>query len=128
MESWVREVGAVTLFVEDPPVVREFYLRVFDLPVVFEDDDSVVFRFGGLLVNLLRQEAVPELIAPATPAPAGAGVRSQLTIGVDDVHAVCRHLADLGVELVNGPLVRPWGPTTACFHDPAGHLWEIASS
>jgi catechol 2,3-dioxygenase-like lactoylglutathione lyase family enzyme len=31
-----------------------------------------------------------------------------------------------GVELLNGPIDRLWGIRTASFHDPAGHLWEIA--
>lgn len=127
MPSWAREVGAVTLFVEDLDAARDFYVRAFDQPVHFSDDDSVVFRVGTLLVNLLRQEAVPELIAPAPMAPADAGVRQQLTVRVDDVDAVCAHLREVGVELVNGPVDRPWGPRTACFRDPAGHLWEIAS-
>ena len=31
-----------------------------------------------------------------------------------------------GVELLNGPMDRPWGIRTAAFADPAGHIWEIA--
>jgi catechol 2,3-dioxygenase-like lactoylglutathione lyase family enzyme len=125
--SWVREVSAVTLFVDDLEAAREFYLDVFELPVHVEDPHSVVFLFGGLMVNLLREEAVPELIDPAPMAPTTAGVRAQLTVRVDDVEQVCARLAERGVALVNGPQVRPWGPTTACFRDPAGHLWEMAS-
>jgi uncharacterized glyoxalase superfamily protein PhnB len=30
------------------------------------------------------------------------------------------------VELINGPIDRPWGMRTACFADPDGHVWEIA--
>ena len=33
----------------------------------------------------------------------------------------------LGVELLNGPMDRPWGIRTASFKDPAGHIWEIAT-
>ena len=50
----------------------------------------------------------------------------QLTITVDDVDAVCARLAAHGVTLLNGPIDRPWGVRTACFADPAGHIWEIA--
>ena len=50
----------------------------------------------------------------------------QFTIGVDDVDAMCAELAKRGVELLNGPIDRPWGVRTAAFRDPAGHVWEIA--
>jgi lactoylglutathione lyase len=30
------------------------------------------------------------------------------------------------VELLNGPMDRPWGIRTASFLDPGGHIWEIA--
>ena len=35
-------------------------------------------------------------------------------------------LAGRGVKFLNGPMDRPWGIRTACFADPAGHIWEIA--
>ena len=31
-----------------------------------------------------------------------------------------------GVELLNGPMDRPWGLRTANFRDPAGYIWELA--
>jgi len=39
---------------------------------------------------------------------------------------VCAELAAHGVELLNGPVNRPWGRRTASFTDPGGHIWEIA--
>ena len=68
---------------------REFYQRAFGLPVFHEDDSSTVFRFGDTLVNLLQEGEAPGLVAPAAMAPADSGVRFQLTVGVDDVDAVC---------------------------------------
>lgn len=58
-------------------------------------------------------------------APGAA--RFLLTVEVADVDAVCAELADLGVELRNGPQDRPWGVRTAAFADPAGHVWEVAA-
>ena len=49
-----------------------------------------------------------------------------LTITVDDVDAVCLELADKGIDLLNGPMDRPWGIRTASFIDPDGYIWEIA--
>jgi|tagenome__1003787_1003787.scaffolds.fasta_scaffold19559825_2 lactoylglutathione lyase len=127
VSSWVRKgVGAITLFVEDLAAATAFYAEVFDLPRLHEDDDSVVFDFGTTLVNLLRTPAALELVTPATPGAPSDGPRVQLTVEVTDVDEVSARLVALGVQLLNGPMDRPWGIRTASFRDPAGHLWEIA--
>jgi catechol 2,3-dioxygenase-like lactoylglutathione lyase family enzyme len=128
VDSWPRGIAAITLFVEDLDAAKQFYLDVFGLPVFFENDDSAVFRFGDTLVNLLKIEQAPELIGPAAVASREAGARFQFTLEVDDVDAMCAKLQSLGVELLNGPVDRPWGPRTASFMDPAGHIWEVAHS
>jgi uncharacterized glyoxalase superfamily protein PhnB len=97
------------------------------LPIVFEDPNSEVFRFGSTLVNLLDQSAASELVEPATVAGAGSGSRTVFTIKVNDVDATCAMLAERGVTLLNGPMDRPWGVRTASFFDPGGHIWEIAT-
>jgi len=127
VDSWPRDIHAITLFVEDLEAARQFYLRVFGLPVVFEDEHSAVFRFGSTLINLLKTTAAAELIEPALVAGREAGSRLQFTIQVDDVDAMCAELATRGVELLNGPMNRPWGVRTASFSDPSGHIWEIAT-
>ena len=124
--SWPGPIDAITLFVEDLAAAKRFYEEVFELPVMFEDDSSAVFRFGETLVNLLKASEAPELVEPATVATPDGGVRFQFTLGVDDVDRTCEQLRARGVELLNGPMDRPWGISTASFRDPAGHVWEIA--
>ena len=124
--AWPGGIAAVTLFVGDLDAAKRFYQDVFGLPVEYEDGNSAVFRFGQTLVNLLRETEAPGLVAPAQVAPLGSGVRFQFTIGVDDVDATCDELRRRGVELLNGPVDRPWGIRTASFRDPGGHIWEIA--
>ena len=126
MADWPGKISAITLFVEDLAATKAFYQEVFGLPVHFEDDASAVFDFGNTLINLLKISEADELIAPAPVARAEAGARMQFTIGVDDVDATCAELIARGVELLNGPIDRPWGIRTASFRDPAGHIWEIA--
>jgi lactoylglutathione lyase len=123
---WPGSIAAITLFVEDLETAKQFYQAVFQLPVSFEDEDSAVFTFGETLVNLLRASEAPGLIAPAPVAASADGVRSQFTLGVEDVDATCEQLRERGVELLNGPMDRPWGIRTASFRDPGGHIWEIA--
>ena len=126
MDSWPRGIGAITLFVEHLGDAKRFYGEVFGLPIEFEDEVSAVFKFGDTLVNLLQTTEAHGLIAPAAVGPAGAGARMQLTIQVDDVDATCSELGTRGVELLNGPMDRPWGVRTAAFQDPGGHIWEVA--
>jgi catechol 2,3-dioxygenase-like lactoylglutathione lyase family enzyme len=125
-KSWPRGIFAVTLFVEDLEVTKQFYRDVFGLPVEFEDDNSCVFKFGNILINLLKTTAAGELIEPATMAPRETGSRFVFTIHVDDVDEMCTLLSGRGVKLLNGPIDRPWGIRTASFIDPGGYIWEIA--
>jgi catechol 2,3-dioxygenase-like lactoylglutathione lyase family enzyme len=122
----LKSVGAITLFVEDPRRSQSFYEEVFDLPVIWEDEDSAAFKFDNTIVNLLRIPAARDLIEPGSVASRDAGSRFQLTIWVDDADAVSKELAAHGVELLNGPMNREWGVRTASFTDPDGHIWEIA--
>lgn len=126
VDAWPRGINAITLFVEDLEAAKTFYQDVFGFPIMFEDDDSAVFNFGNTLINLLKSTAADELIGPAKVASPEAGSRTQFTIDVDDVDATCDRLAAIGVQLLNGPMDRPWGIRTASFRDPGGHIWEIA--
>ena len=126
MSASLKSVGAITLFVEDRQRSKSFYQRVFDLPVIYEDENSAVFRFENLIVNLLETPAARGLIDPAAVATRDAGSRFQFSIWVDDADAVCAELATRGVELLNGPMNREWGMRTASFTDPDGHIWEVA--
>ncbi len=126
VSPWPKGISAITLFVEDLAAAKQFYLDVFNLPVVFEDDDSVVFKFGNTLINLLKTTAASELIEPAAVASREAGSRFVFTIDVEDVDAKCAELTARGVVLLNGPIDRPWGIRTASFIDPGGYIWEIA--
>ena len=123
---WPKAITAVTLFVEDLAVAKQFYLETFGLPVHYQDDNSAVFKFGNTLINLLKRAEAHELIAPAKVADREAGSRVVFTIEVEDVDALCAELVARGVVLLNGPMDRPWGIRTASFSDPGGHIWEIA--
>ena len=125
--SWSsKSIDFITLFTAELEQSKAFYQDVFGLRLIFEDENSAVFRFANTGINLLRTEAADELIRPAVVASRDAGARLVFTIGVDDVDAVCAELAVHGVDLLNGPVNRPWGVRTASFTDPGGHIWEIA--
>lgn len=120
-------VEAITLFVADRLRSKDFYERALDGEPIFEDDNSVVFRLGNLVVNVLADRNAPTLVEPLAVGPRDGGPRALLTLGVDDVDAACDRLRERGVEILNGPVDRPWGVRTAAFADPDGHAWELAA-
>jgi catechol 2,3-dioxygenase-like lactoylglutathione lyase family enzyme len=120
--TWPGAIAAITLFVEDLEEAKRFYGDTFGLPAVYEDDNLAVFKFDETLVNLLQTSEAASLVAPASVASPDTGVRFQFTLGVDDVDAMCDELRARGVELLNGPMDRPWGIRTASFRDPGGHI------
>lgn len=122
----LRSVGAITLFVEDLPRAKSFYRDVFDLPIVWEDESSAVFKLDNTVINLLDVSEAHGLIEPGVVAGPEAGSRFMFSIWVDDTDAVCAELEQRGVTLLNGPIDRAWGKRTAAFADPGGHIWEIA--
>lgn len=126
MTNPTRTLSAISLFVEDLAVTKLFYMRVFQVPIVYEDGNSAVAQFENLFVNLLKVESAGEIVAPGLVAPKDAGSRFQISIWVPDVEAVCSRLRLEGVDILTGPRDRPWGMRTANFVDPAGHSWEVA--
>jgi len=114
------------LYVEELAQSKLFYQKAFGLSVIFEDHHSAVFKFENTLINLLDASQASELIKPAMVAGPGTGSRFVLTINVANVDAACAELQARGVELLNGPLNRPWGVRTLAFADPSGHVWEFA--
>jgi lactoylglutathione lyase len=121
-------IFAITIITSDLGAARGFYADRLGLPVHWEDASSTIFRFGDTMVNLLAAEAAPELIAPAPVAGDRSGVSAVYTVEVADVDAAAAELAARGVELLNGPVTRPWGPRTVSFRDPDGTVWELATN
>jgi uncharacterized glyoxalase superfamily protein PhnB len=118
-------VSVISLFVEDVAAAKEFYKRVFQVPVVFEDETSCTVKFGNLLVNILVATEGTILVHPAAVGGPDVGKRFQLTIWVDDLDAMVERVVGSGVTLLTGPQTHPWGMKSITFVDPAGHSWEI---
>ena len=120
-------IFAITLIVEDLEEAKAFYARAFAQPEpAYEDGDSAVYKAGDTMVNLLKIGAAPQLVEPA-PVGGPGGVRAVYTVTVGDVDAAAAELAAAGIDLLNGPMDRPWGPRTLSFRDPAGNVWELSS-
>jgi lactoylglutathione lyase len=124
-QNW--EVGVVELFYTDLAAAKAFYQDAFGLTVDREDDTSVSFVMGELVIILLTMDSARELVEPLPVAVSGAGARACFTIGVPDVDVVCRELAEHGIKPINGPVDRSWGPRAVYFADPGGYVYEFAA-
>ncbi len=126
MSASLQKVSVISLFVDDLDRSKKFYEKVFETSSLFEDDVSAVMRFENLLINLLQASEAGELIEPAKVGSAASGSPSMFTIFVASADETCELLRSRGVELLNGPIDRPWGVRTAAFVDPDGFAWEVA--
>jgi catechol 2,3-dioxygenase-like lactoylglutathione lyase family enzyme len=127
MGEWAKEIGAITLFVEDPARAKSFYQEFFDLQPLMDSETDTMFRLQNTLLFLTKSSEAPRMIAPAVAGRPDNGPRHVFAIIVDDVDAVCAELGQKGIPLLNGPQDRPWGMRTANVQDPDGYVWEIAT-
>lgn len=119
-------VSALSLFTEDLPASKAFYVSTFGASVVFEDSESCAVQFNNLIINLLVSSSGEDLVKPSQVAPPSSGKRFQLTIWVDDLDIEVDKLKNSGVQFSNGPETKPWGMRVVTFEDPGGHSWEVA--
>ena len=127
MTSWPGTIFALTLFAPDLADTKSFYERVFSSKCVWEDDNSAVFKFGDVIVNLLDARESHSLVHPAAASTAVDHHHSVITLRVDDVDAEAARLTSLGVKIITEPVDRPWGIRTLNFADPTGQLWELSA-
>ena len=57
---------------------------------------------------------------------AGKAPRGEIGCIIDDVDAEAERLKGLGVEILTGPMARPWGERTLHISDPDGNIIEFA--
>jgi catechol 2,3-dioxygenase-like lactoylglutathione lyase family enzyme len=127
MSDFENGIGVIELFYEDLAAGRDFYQDVLGLPVAGQDETSAAFELGEVVVILNAMSSARELIGPRPIAGPHVGSRKCFTIGVPDTDAVCAELTGKGVQILAGPVNRPWGMRTAMFADPGGHLYEVAA-
>jgi catechol 2,3-dioxygenase-like lactoylglutathione lyase family enzyme len=125
MDFAFKRVDVINLFAADLAPAKRFYREVLGLPLAFEDKATAVYKLENTMICLTAASKAADLITPAAVAGPEAGSRFMPAMFVDDVDAVCAELARRGVTVLNGPADRPWGMRTACFADPAGHIWQL---
>lgn len=119
----ITNVDYVVLYVEDVKRSIDFYRDVVELEFKLERSGYAEFVTTGTKFGLYERSRLPTLIG-SQPAPGVASV--DLVFLVDDVDSVAERLKSLGVEILSGPVDRPWGHRTIHFYDPDHNVVEFA--
>ncbi|MBZ4560785.1 VOC family protein [Mycobacterium avium subsp. hominissuis] len=118
----MRRVDYVIQYVESLERSVTFYRDVIGLEVRIEGDGYVEFEMPNTKFSLFQRSKLPELIGrEGGTAPCG-----EIGFLVDDVDEEATRLRGLGVEILSGPVDRPWRERTLHIADPDGNVIEFA--
>jgi lactoylglutathione lyase len=123
LDSAVHSVDYVVLYVGDLDASLAFYRDVLGLPFKFQESGYAEFATGDTKFALYDRRRLPGLIGRDASEGGPAG---EVLFLVDDVVKEAERLRGLGVEIVAGPVDRPWGHRTLHVLDPDGFAVELA--
>ncbi len=99
---------------------RRFWSGILGFVPVFEATWIVVLSSSGSRHQVAFMSPDHPSVPPGRERFGEAGLL--LTLETEDVDAECDRLADLGVEILHGPVDEPWGQRRFLIRDPAG-VW-----
>ena len=114
-----------SVFAEDLPAVRDFYVSLFVWKISFDSDWFVHLQAEvdeNIELGILRRdhEIVPEQFRAA---PRGA----MLTIVVEDVDTLHERARASGLEILEAPRDLFYGQRRMVLRDPAGTMVDVSS-
>jgi catechol 2,3-dioxygenase-like lactoylglutathione lyase family enzyme len=127
-------IKVLTLGVNDLERSLTFYRDGLGLPTngiigqEFEDGAVVFFKMNDDLTLALYPTAslAKDAKITATQARLGAVSIGHIVNSREEVDAVMKQAEQAGAVITDPPHDRFWGGYSGYFHDPDGHLWEIA--
>ena len=127
-------IKVLTLAVRDLERSLAFYRDGMGLPTKgiigqqFEDGAVVFFNMNDDLILALYPATSLAKDANITPTEARLGAVSigHIVQSRAEVDAVMKQAEQAGAMVTDAPHDRFWGGYSGYFHDPDGHLWEIA--
>ena len=109
-----------TLSVADVAASTEWYTSKIGFTSVF----TLPVPGGGIAMAHLRWRKyadlllVPDSGPHATPRPKGVGITLSFLVDATSVDDMAANLANIGVEMVEGPVTRPWNTREIVVRDP----------
>lgn len=122
-DAGVETIDYVVLYVRDLEASMAFYRDVIGLPFKFQDSGYAEFTTRGTKFGLYERSRLPGLIGRLAT---GGGPAGEVLFLVDDVDAEAERVRGLRVEILAGPVDRPWGHRTLHVLDPDGFVVELA--
>jgi uncharacterized protein len=127
-------IKVLTLAVRDLERSLAFYRDGMGLPTKgivgqqFEDGAVVFFEMNNDLILALypATSLAKNANITATQARLGAVSMGHIVRSREEVDAVMKQAEQAGAMVTDPPHDRFWGGYSGYFHDPDGHLWEIA--
>jgi catechol 2,3-dioxygenase-like lactoylglutathione lyase family enzyme len=127
-------IKVLTLGVNDLERSLAFYRDGMGLPTEgiigqeFEDGAVVFFHLNDALILALYPTASlsKDAKVTATQARLGAVSIGHIVNSREEVDAVMKQAEQAGAVVTDPPHDRCWGGYSGYFHDPDGHLWEVA--
>lgn len=123
-------LGWVIVYVDDPPAVREFYMRAFGLEGGFAapsgtyaELDTGPTRLAFAAYTLGDGNFPGGVRRPDEGTPANV----EIALVADDVQAAYRRALDAGCVSLAEPADKPQGQRVAYVRDPYGTLVELAT-
>ena len=113
----ITGVIGLTLWTDDLEKMFHFYNDTMRLPLHARHDDFIAFELGDIRFNIGLHGEVHG--ASADP------YRIMPHLGVDDIHAEARRLAEAGVEFIRLPEQEHWGGWIATLKDPDGNILQL---
>jgi lactoylglutathione lyase len=118
----MRRVDYVIQYVESLSRSVAFYRDMIGLRVRIAGDGYVEFEMENTKFSLFERAKLPELIG----REGGNPPCGEIGFLIDDVNAEAERLRGLGVEILSGPVDRPWRERTLHIADPDGNIIEFA--
>ena len=113
----ITGVVGITLWTADLDEMFRFYHDVLRLPLHSRHDDFIAFELGEIRFNIGLHDGVH--------GPSADPYRIMPHLGVDDIHAEARRLAEAGVEFIRPPEQEHWGGWIATLKDPDGNILQL---
>jgi lactoylglutathione lyase len=120
----MRRLDYVIWFAADLDRSVAFYRDVVGLEVRVEGDGYVEFAVENVKFAVFERDKLPELIG----RPGGRPPSGEIVFVVDDADAEAARLTGLGIEILAGPVDRPWRQRTVHVADPDGNVVEFAQN
>ena len=115
-------VDYVIHYVESLERSVTFYRDVIGLRVRIEGDGYVEFEMENTKFSLFDRSKLPGLIG----REGGNPPCGEIGFLIEDVDGEAERLRGLGVDILSGPVDRPWRERTLHIADPDGNIIEFA--